>query len=97
MDRPDVDSGDRNPADFEEVEESFERAKRTGLNTDTATVFVDEVHQTGEIGHDLFFQLVHIVIGSANEKSRASNSLLEVLTGDLDTQGSLDLLMMNVC
>ena len=92
----DVDTRDGDLADLEEIEKGFKRTKGTGLNTNTPTRLVNGVEQSREVGHDFVLEVIFIIVGANDQKSRTSNSLLEIGSNDLDTKSSLNFLVVDI-
>jgi len=96
VNRSDVDGGNRNLARLEEVQESLERSERGSLNRDSSSGLVDPTEQVLKIRHDFLSEILFVVLGSDDEKSRSSDGLLEIGSGDLDSESGFDLLVVDV-
>lgn len=80
----------------QELEKSLERSESRRLHAHTTSTLVDRVHQVGKIRHDLLAKLVLIVVLTENQQTGSSDGLLEIGSDNLNTERSLDLLVMDV-
>lgn len=85
-----------NLARTQELEKRFQRSQRRRLHADSSTRLVDRVHEVGQVGHDVLAQLILVVVLADHEQSRSGDSLLQVRRDNLDTERSLDFLVVDV-
>mmetsp|Transcript_36197 Transcript_36197/g.87602 ORF Transcript_36197/g.87602 Transcript_36197/m.87602 type:complete len:763 (+) Transcript_36197:174-2462(+) len=99
-----VNSSDTNGTDWngrvglftKKLQQSFQGSKGRCLHQDSRLICTELSLQIGQIRHDFRLDILFLIIGSNNHDWRTRHDLLEVVTNDLDTQGSLDFLVMNV-
>lgn len=81
----------------QEFEECFKRTKGRCLDTDTFFTLVDVlVHDVDQVVFNFFNGSLDFVIVLGHKKFGTGNSIFEIWCSNLDTHGTLDLLMMNV-
>ncbi len=90
------DIGYRNLGCFEELKQSFERAKGRShcVYTDTTIYFACRLGQLVEVDHGVFFEHFEIVreIGIRDETRRSSDNPVKMVGTDLDASRTIDLL-----
>lgn len=96
VDGTDRDAHDGNLGDPQELEQGFERTKSGGLYADTLAGGGNLAQETLEITHDIVLEILLIVVRAAYEQPRTSNGILEIVRSNLDTQSSLNLLVVDV-